>query len=321
MDVFLYNGEINRGSDLRFINLVAKHKQSSQCVVVLVTPGGDPDAAYKMGRYLQRRYDSFSVLISGLCKSAGTLFAIGANELIFAPYGELGPLDVQLAKRDQLTGMESGLNISEAFSALDQRARDTFVGTTLELIGQSGGVVSFQTASHSASEIVGALYGPIFARIDPEEVGSRARAMRTGADYGQRLNLKWNNLKPDALRLLSETYSSHGFVIDSLEAAELFERVRMATETEMKMVLDLGNLARHPQRDLTLRSLGTIATTPKEGEADEDSHEQKAGAGVNDAIDPSATVEGERPTASGAEESEGQEPAGAVGSAEENISL
>ncbi|XAZ21658.1 hypothetical protein LVY75_22840 [Sinorhizobium sp. B11] len=311
MDVFLYNGEISRRADLRFINMVAETKKSDECMVVMVTGGGDPDAAYKMARYLQHRYDRFSVLISGLCKSAGTLFAIGAHDVIFAPYGELGPLDIQLTKTDQLAGMESGLNISEAFSALETRARDTFISSTLEIISSSGGVVSFQTASHAATEIVGALYGPVFARIDPEEVGSRSRAMRIGEDYGKRLNLKWNNMRPDALDLLSQTYSSHAFVIDSLEAQSLFNRVRMAEDAEMNLVKELGDLARHPQRNLTLRKLETIGAATNEGDTDDETAEeqqQEAGSAV-DGLDLEAAVEAER-AASGGD----KKPNGAVAS-------
>ncbi len=298
MDIYLYNGEISRQHDLDFINMIHEGKESDSCMVILVTRGGDPDAAYKMARYLQYRYESYSVLVSGLCKSAGTLFAIGAKEVVFAPYGELGPLDIQLTKTDQLAGMESGLNISEAFAALETRARETFIRTTLEIIASSGGVVSFQTASHAATEVVGAMYGPVFARVDPEEVGSRARAMRIGEDYGNRLNLKWDNMKPGALDLLSQTYSSHAFVIDSLEAELLFQRVRMATDDEMALVLDLGTTARHPARGLTLKKLATIGTTTNEGEAHDEATEtdvnrQKNGA-ILDGIDLESAIEAER---------------------------
>ena len=306
MDVYLYNGDIQRQADLAFINMVSEHKKSDDCMVLMVTPGGDPDAAYKMARYLQHRYERYSVLVSGLCKSAGTLFAIGATEVIFTPYGELGPLDIQLTKTDHLAGMESGLNISEAFSALERRAHDTFITTTLDIIQSSGGVVSFQTASHSAAEVVAAMYGEVFARIDPEEVGSRARAMRIGEDYGKRLNLKWNNLKSGALDLLSQTYSSHAFVIDCLEAQSLFTNVRMATEDETQLVLKLGGLARHPNRNLTLRSLGTIGTAQNEGEADEEAtgeagDEQPEERDIVDGLDLEGAVEAQGAAAGGDE--------------------
>jgi hypothetical protein len=248
-----------------FIDLVFKEKRSDECLLILVTPGGSPDAAFKIARYLQSKYEKFSVLVSGLCKSAGTLLSVGAYELIFMPYGELGPLDVQMVKTDNLAGMESGLNIGEAFMALELRTRETYSKIIAEIIQSSGGVVSFQTAAHAASEVVSAMYGPIFSRIDPEEVGSRSRAMRIGEDYCKRLNAKWSNLKPDKLSTLSQTYSSHGFVIDRHEAAELFQRVRDANDCERAIVSDLGNVARHPSSSkLTIKKIPIVVSSTEE---------------------------------------------------------
>ena len=245
-DVFIYNGNIDRFVDYNFIKFVHEQQKSKELILILTTNGGSPDAAYKIGRYLQLRYDKISVFVSGLCKSAGTIIAIAASELIFCPYGELGPLDVQMAKTDKIAGLDSGLNISESLLTLENRARDTFHKLVLEIISSSGGIVSFHTASHSAAEIVSALYGPVFGRIDPEEVGSRARAMRIGEDYGVRLNEKYQNLKQGALEMMSQTYSSHAFVIDMKEASVLFQRVREANEEEKKLIEAIGMDCRMP---------------------------------------------------------------------------
>ena len=254
-DVFLYNGPIERKEDLRFIEFISEQKSCEKLVLILVTPGGSPDAAYKIAKYIQSSYLDFHCFIPGLCKSAGTLLAIGATELIFSPYGELGPLDIQLTKSDNIFGQESGLNISEAFRTVEGRAKQTFHNLVMEIIGGSGGVVSFQTASHCASEIVASLYGPIFGKIDAEEVGSRARAMRIGEDYGVRLNEKFKNLRYGALSQLSQSYSSHNFVIDCEEAMALFERVRMAEQVEKAVVQALGDKARFPEMNVHMENV------------------------------------------------------------------
>lgn len=235
--------------------MVFAEKKSDDCLLVLVTPGGSPDAAYKIARYMQSKYTKFSLLVSGLCKSAGTLLAVGASELIFMPYGELGPLDVQMAKTDNVAGLDSGLNISEAFATLEGRARNTYNETIAEIISSSGGIVSFVSAAHAASEVIAAMYGPIFAKIDPEEVGSRSRAMRIGEDYCKRLNVKFCNLKQDKLSTLSQTYPSHGFVIDQIEAASLFQHVRGPNDDERALITQLGMLARWPQQQLTIKKI------------------------------------------------------------------
>ena len=268
-DMFLYSGRISRGRDLEFIEKIASNKKSDKCTLILVTEGGDPDAAYKIGRYIQSSYDSFSVLVSGLCKSAGTLLAISAKELAFTSYGELGPLDVQMVKEDKILAMESGLNISEAFTALEDRAKDTYHKLIAEILTASGGAASIHTASHASSEMVSSLYGPIFARIDPEEVGSRSRAMRIGEDYTGRLNSKWKNLKENSISVLSRAYPSHSFVIDFMEASALFERVRMADASEMELVASLGHTARHPAKTLDIRHVQAYNDTEKNGEEHE----------------------------------------------------
>lgn len=258
MDWFLYSGEIKRGIDLRFFEFVAENKTSEDVCLILCTPGGTPDAAYKMGRYLQTRYDSFKLLVPGVCKSAGTLLAIAADEIIFSPYGELGPLDIQMAKADNLAGLESGLNISEAFLTLEKRAKDTFHDLVIEITNNSGGIISFQTASHSAAEIVKSLFGQIFGKIDPEEVGSRARAMRIGEDYGVRLNQKYENLKQNALTTLSQSYTSHGFVIDMEEAKILFNRVQEASDSMKSLIEKLGVCCRIPDQDIKIENVTSL---------------------------------------------------------------
>lgn len=244
-----------RGFDLDFIAKIHECKKSEKCRLILVTNGGDANAAYKIGRYLQQKYESVTVVISGLCKSAGTLLAISASELVFTPYGELGPLDVQTLKPDSPFDLRSGLNISEALYAIEQRAKDTYHSMVGGIIEASQGVFSIQTATDAASEMVGALYSPLFGRIDPEEVGSRARDMRISEYYATRLNQKWSNLKVPQIHNLVMSYPSHSFVIDSEEAKALFENVRMAKKEEMNLVENLGELSRLPGKTTKFRHL------------------------------------------------------------------
>jgi hypothetical protein len=276
MDVFLYSGAMRRGDDLSFIEFVNKNKTSESVLLVLVSFGGDPDAAYKIGKYLQQRYDDFQVLVPGLCKSAGTLLAIAAREVIFTPYGELGPLDIQLTKPDQIAAMESGLSILQALDTLQGHAQQTYHNLVQEIVSITGGVVSFHTASHSAAEMVTSLYGPIFSKIDPEEVGSRTRAMQIAAAYGQRLNLKFRNVKPEALDMLAQTYPSHSFVIDLEEAENILNVVRIASIREKKLVQLIGKKARFPPRDLAIDCLTVAyaAITDEDDNEDENPTEQ-----------------------------------------------
>lgn len=261
-DIFLYNGPMSRGLDLDFINYVSEKQSTEESVgLLLVTDGGSADAAFKIGRYLQSRYKHVTVIVPGLCKSARTLVAIAGHELAFTPYGELGPLDVQMAKEDKLSGLESGLNTSEAFLMIEDRARQTFHRMVAETIGTTNGVVTYKTAADCANGLVSALYGPLFGAIDPEEVGARTRAMRIGKEYAIRLAELSQNCRTNSIEILAESYPDHGFVIDFVEAQALFNNVRAATSEEMSIIQDLGDEARFQQPGVIFKKLSSSAVT------------------------------------------------------------
>src|SRR5438105_2543518 len=125
-DVLFLNGELSRPLDDRTITLVGKRKRREAVVFVLVTPGGDADAAYRIARCLQDSYAKFSVIVPGWCKSAGTMCVLGANELVMTDCAELGPLDVQIYKRDELGELSSGLVLKEALDSMRENAFNMF---------------------------------------------------------------------------------------------------------------------------------------------------------------------------------------------------
>jgi hypothetical protein len=243
-DVMIYNGPMARHHVFEFVQRAYFYRARPNFILVLVTDGGDPDAAYKMMRYLQLRYKRITVIVAGSCKSAGTLAALGAHELAFAPYGELGPLDIQQYKTDNLAGMESGLTISEAIDTLTRKALDYHREHYTGILNSSGGVISFGSAAKVASDLVTGIFSPIFDRIDPYDVGQKARSMRIANDYGERLMRVGGNLKQNALDTLTRGYPSHSFVVDMEEAKELFNNVRVLSDREVELVDSLGPPAR-----------------------------------------------------------------------------
>ena len=243
-DIFLYNGEISRHYVLDFIELIHANKRCAEAVLILVTKGRDPDAGYKISRYIQSRYTTHTVLISGECKSAGTLIAVGAHTLVFARFGELGPLDIQSVRQDNLAERMSGLTVKEALGSLTRDAIRAHGAVFAAIIRDTNAVISIPTAAKAATDLITGIYAPMFSRIDPYDVGDKARAMRIASDYGKRLATHTKNLKPETLGLLTSTYPSHSFVIDFAEASELFEHVRLVNDDEQLLITSLGTLAR-----------------------------------------------------------------------------
>ena len=208
--------------------------------------GGDPDAAYRISRALQEHYERFICMVPGYCKSAGTLIAVGAHEMVFTGVGELGPLDVQMSKRDDLIEMQSGQTVVSALSSLQEKAFGAFQQFFLEMQMNSGGRITLRTAADLACQLTIGLLSPIYRQIDPMHVGEAGRASSIAQQYGMRLNEVGKNLRKDALDFLIGGYSNHGFVIDRREAAKLFQRVRGVSESEAALIECLGDVAYKP---------------------------------------------------------------------------
>lgn len=223
-DVYLYYGEINRigYSEVSRVFEAREEKLSSACLV-LITYGGDPDAAYRIARACYHYYRDFEILIPDVCKSAGTLLCIGAKRLIFGDRGELGPLDIQLSKPDEMFESMSGLDIIQALKALENQVLTAFRSYLVDI--RQGSRIRTSLAADIAAKLADGFIAPIAAKIDPVTLGEHQRAMQIAFDYGERLSKMSGSLKADALVKLVSSYPSHGFVIDRKEAASLFECV------------------------------------------------------------------------------------------------
>jgi hypothetical protein len=184
--------------------------------------------------------------VGGWCKSAGTLCVISANDIVMGYEAELGPLDVQLVKRDELGERDSGLVIEAALECLERYAFQFFDAFMNQIKDQTHGTVTLKLASDISGNVTKGLFEPIYRQIDPAKIGEIARSMDVGHACAQRLNLRGRNLKPGALKNLLQAYPSHGFVIDRQEAQVLFKRVS-APSTQQTSLLDaLGDMALVP---------------------------------------------------------------------------
>jgi len=248
-DVLLFSGRIDEENVDEFINVVKRAKRRANVFLMLTTRGGSPDAAFRMARCLQRMYTKFTLCVYGRCKSAGTLIAVGAHELVLADFGELGPLDVQLGKNDEIFEEVSGLNITQALNSLNTRTHAFFTEVLVTIRQGSRAQVSTKLAAEIATGLAVGTYGKIFSQVDPGQLGAIERAIHIASDYGDRL--KSTNVKQGTIDKLISGYSTHGFVIDLQEAKSLFNVVR---ETD-KIEEDLGECIAHVTRDQTDKSL------------------------------------------------------------------
>ena len=221
-DHYIYIGSINRAGYHRLCDEIQKHKNKERAMLCIATYGGDPNAGFRIGRALQHYYNGkVTAYIIDVCKSAGTLTVIAAKTIIMADKSELGPLDIQLRKDDEIGVSNSGLDIFKTLETLEERASLSF-SKYLQHV-RFGHGLSTRMSADIASKLVDSIIKPIAEQIDPMKIGEHQRATDIATEYGQRLNQTSHSLlSEDSLNKLIRGYPSHGFVIDRKEAKELF---------------------------------------------------------------------------------------------------
>jgi serine dehydrogenase proteinase len=245
-DLYVYSGPVARDPADTFIELLLEKEQRRETVTLFIcTYGGEADAAYRIARTLRRLYKKLRLLIAGPCKSAGTLLAVGSHQLVFGPTGELGPLDVQLAKPDEILPVSSGLDVFQAIAIATNHAYERFEEYLVRITQGSSGNISARTAAEIANRLVTGLFTPIMAQIDPLRLGEVQRAITVAKAYGERLGLA--NMKAGALDVMVENYPSHSFVIDAEEARKLFKAVEDMSATELQLTQLLQGAVRYPR--------------------------------------------------------------------------
>jgi hypothetical protein len=230
VDVITYAGQINMAGYEKVCNCLdtRENKDTTNALLVISTPGGDPDAGFRIARALQHTYeDGFEALIPRYCKSAGTLVLIGAKTLYMADRSELGPLDIQIKKGDELYGRNSGLDINQAVDFLKDESLTSFNNYMHKLVR---GGLSTRVATEIAVKLVNGIFQPIAAQIEPLRVAEMQRATTITYTYGTKLKNDGKNVTDVGLETLVGGYPSHSFVIDRKEARQIFKSVLAPTD-------------------------------------------------------------------------------------------
>jgi len=185
-------------------------------------------------------------------------------------FSELGPLDVQLARYDEIGERRSGLTSHSALESIKEQALETFSDAMMEIKRRSGFRVRFRTAADLATNLAVGLFSSVYSQLDPTAIGEDHRDLYVALAYGERLARHSRNLKPNAVTNLVHKYPSHDFVIDSDEAKTLFINVNRPPNDIFELLELLGPEAMKPLTDedglfrFLSPELETAQTVPQE---------------------------------------------------------
>ncbi len=200
-----------------------KQDKGTSLSLLVESPGGLAEPAYRLARLFNRCCGSFDVVVPRMAKSAATLLALGANKIYLGDDAELGPLDAQFFDYDVEEDYVSALDEVQAVEALEQSAIDSAWGMLVYLRERTGKKINtlLPEALHFAAEVT----KPLFDKIDAVRYSRQSRALQEAQDYAERLLLPhpmFDKSKAKAIaRDLVRNYPTHGFMIDREEAERI----------------------------------------------------------------------------------------------------
>ena len=167
-DFAVYFGEMMRPRDVDLIRQCQPLRLRKNLMLMLVTNGGDASVAYRIGRAFQKFYrldertvdgdgkakgPKFTLFIPNLCKSAGTILAAAATDLIMSDLAELGPIDVQLRNPSEVSERTSGLTPVQAIESLERHSKSLFLAHFEQLRFDDSLTFSTKMAAEIATEL------------------------------------------------------------------------------------------------------------------------------------------------------------------------
>lgn len=186
------------------------------------SPGGDPDATFRLVRTLRKYTDSLDVIVVSWSKSAATLLCLGADKIWMGSDAELGPLDAQI--RNPKDGKRfSALNTFKSLEYLKQYGIEVL--DNVANLFQKGVGMDYIYAVEAARPIVSDMVTALYTQVSPSELGEARRYLAVSEQYGKMMMERYSKYPSDRIesivRSLVWNYPSHGFVIDFDEAKAL----------------------------------------------------------------------------------------------------
>lgn len=176
--------------------------------LMIVSTGGDPTVAWQIVSLIRERVSRFSVLIPEAAFSAATLIALGADEIVMHPNGNLGPVDPQL--RSVRRGPDGREHVIH-FGSEDLRAYLEFAKESVGISDQSELATVFDRFCQEVGSVT---------------IGSAARGARLSIAMCEQL-LKMHMVKDQAQQALviaeglNKNFFHHGYPVSRREAREI----------------------------------------------------------------------------------------------------
>lgn len=210
------------------LQLEALPKGAMAADLLIVSNGGDPTVAWRLVSLIRERVNKFSVLIPQAAYSAATLIALGADEIVMHPNGNLGPTDPQI--KSPRKSNPDGSSETIQFGSEDLSAFLNFVRDEVGLSDQD--------------QLAGA-FGKFCDTVGPVPIGVAARSSQLSITMGEKLLLlhMTSDAAKQKARTIAETLTKnffhHGYPVSRTEAEQIGLKIAKKNEEIESVIWDI----------------------------------------------------------------------------------
>lgn len=228
------------------LEFVEKYPKQKEIDIVLYSPGGSADDAYRIIKMFRHNFTTVNIIVPFWAKSAATLLALGGSTIIMDEFGEFGPLDAQIKRDDEMPDSDPDSALIDEYSiiTIENRAEEMYMRMLLNLLKRKDGTedgneidirVKKTILSEQLLAYIPNLYRPLLEKINPYEIGSKARFLAVGEKYTERILNDFNkeNLVNDIdyfTDFLVHDCPDHGYIIDYSIVSKYLKNVKESKE-------------------------------------------------------------------------------------------
>jgi len=196
--------------------------------LLLNSNGGLAYVAYKMVNLIRSKCNKLRVIIPNYAKSAATLMALGADEIVMGVQSELGPLDKPMehpiTENINLSALDGVRSLEFLADFCSTKAIDE-IGMHIRNFVRLGRKESIEIALKFMSDFI----QPIASKLDPWLINMCYRHLLIAQNLGKNLLMRYMfkgaiNSEQTADIVITELvwgYPEHGFIIDADEARRI----------------------------------------------------------------------------------------------------
>lgn len=180
--LFFSNGDIDYNKTFDFFKIIRREPPIHDLDLIIDSGGGDIGMAVKIAEICEHYSHKFTVIVPFLAKSAATIIALSADDLILVKVGELGPIDPQV-KHPTLDMYFPASSIKNALEFLES-SNDPDIRITMA------------------------------DKLDPLLIGAYIRSLDESKQYLSEVSIiKNSDNSEEIIQAFTEKYMDHGYPI------------------------------------------------------------------------------------------------------------